>query len=242
MKKIWKTTITLLSVIGFCFAFSAIPAMAAERTLVVNGKGIVSVLPDTAIITMGVETTAKTAQEAQQENANKMAIVQKELEAMGITKEQIKTSRFQVYPQYDYSGKSEEKILLGYTATNMIRVTTKDIDGVSSILDRATAAGVNVNDGIIFSVEDSNSYYKKALGLALENANSSAASLATAMAVNIGTPVKVEEVSSEGSYTKRMSSVMEGANMASDTAGGASTSISYDTIDIIARIIVTYEY
>lgn len=244
MRKKWNIMmvgLVFVLVIGF---FATKPVLASERSLSVNGKGVVSVLPDTAVVHLGVETTEKTAEEARQKNADAMDTVLKTLEELGVQKESIKTSRYQLDPNYDYMETGNGRVLTGYTVTNMIQVTTKDIDRVSILIDGLTSSGVNIFNGVSFSVSDTNAYYKKALGLAVENANSSASSLAAAVGVSIGTPVKVEEVSSANSYVKEVSFREEMARDAdvAFNARGASTNISYDYIDITANVILSYEY
>lgn len=244
MKRIAKTGVAMALTVLLCLPTALFPsrAMAAERTITVNGKGIVSVLPDTATLYLGAQTIGKTAKDAQSENADIMDAILKKLYEMGIDKSSIKTSNFQVYPQYNYDDKAGEKTIMSYTASNILEITTKDINKVSEIFDKATLSGANINNGVQFSVTDSPKYYTDALSLALKNADINAKAIAQTLSVTIGTPVSIVEESSYNSFARSAGGAASMQSAKEDTANGASTSISYDNIDIQASITATYSY
>jgi uncharacterized protein YggE len=126
---------------------------APERTLIVGGEGIVNVVPDTAIVTAGVVTEADTAGEALSANNAAMSAMIDELIAAGIAERDIQTASFEISPRYFYP-ENEPARVVGYTVTNRVRVTIRDIEGSGELLDAVVRVGANSIQGIQFTTED----------------------------------------------------------------------------------------
>src|SRR5437867_2813481 len=102
-----------MSFIGLLMALLALPSSAwgadgtkpETPTLTVAGTGSLTVTPDTAFVTVGMETAGKSLSQAQRENSAVMQKVMERLRALKIDKERIQTSSFMVTPQYRPSPK-----------------------------------------------------------------------------------------------------------------------------------------
>ena len=68
MKKSFKTAISLLLAAVMVFGISVTAFAESTDGITVNGRGIVSVEPDTATIYANIETRGATASQAQDEN------------------------------------------------------------------------------------------------------------------------------------------------------------------------------
>ena len=68
----------------------------------VSGQGSISVAPDLANLDLGVETRAANVSEANSQASVAMDAIVEALEARGVKDEDIQTSRFSVYPRYNY--------------------------------------------------------------------------------------------------------------------------------------------
>lgn len=153
---------------------STLSSEDTEKTISLTGAGIASATADEATIRMGVEVTKDTAAEAIADNADSMAAVIDALMLAGVSEEDIKTISYSVYPQYDWT--EDGRILLGYTVTNMVQVTVKDLDVVGDVIDAAGRSGANRMDGISFGLSDAktqelkNAAYVLALGDATDKA------------------------------------------------------------------------
>ena len=66
----------------------------------VTGTGTVSVAPDVAMLSMGVEATAETADEARREAATAMNAVMDVLRTRGIDDSDVQTTQFSIVPEY----------------------------------------------------------------------------------------------------------------------------------------------
>lgn len=241
MKRLFKAGIAMvlagfLTVSGMGFTNTVMAAEATNKLITVNGSGVIKVDPDKATINLGVETTGSDAVTAQKETAVTMNKVISALKAMGINESQITTSRYSVYPDYNYNRDTGEETIKGYKASNVIKVTTNDVDGTGAIIDTAAKAGANVNNGVSFSVEDSSKYYGEALALAVKSADTSAKSISEALSVTLGAPISVTESGGSSVFSKNLAMSARGA--VEDSA----TNISYEQIEITASVTVQYEY
>jgi uncharacterized protein YggE len=136
-----------------------------DKTLSISGSGVVYVKADKAVVVLGVYTEDKLASTAIDENAALMTSVIKALKAMGYSDDDIQTTSYSVYPNYNW----EVRMIIGYQVTNMIQVKVTDLDKVGAVIDAATGAGANRVDSVSFGIKDETSAkmkldaYKKAI-------------------------------------------------------------------------------
>lgn len=104
----------------------AVPALgqnSERRTITVSGEGRIAVKPDVVRASVGVETSARTAQEALRENNSRSTAVINKLKELGIAEKDIQTASFSVGPQYDQNGR-----LTGYRVAHILRFTVRQLD------------------------------------------------------------------------------------------------------------------
>lgn len=121
-----------------------------QNVITVTGSAFKDVEPDQVVISFGLETQALTADQATALNAETMNKVVDAVKATGITEKEISTSRFNVFPNYDSTG----RIITGYTASNIISVKTKMLDKTSMIIDASVEAGANRVENVYFTLSD----------------------------------------------------------------------------------------
>lgn len=155
----------------------AAPAGQADlrSTATVLGDGRVTVVPDTALVTFGVEANGQTLAEAQAQASTNMQGVIDGLLGLGVPREDIRTNRVSASPVYD---QRDRTIIRGYQATNSVQVKLREIDKVGSIVDQMTAAGANRIDGMSFIVENQDAPKQQARAQAVQNARAKADQLA----------------------------------------------------------------
>ncbi len=174
-----------------------------KRTIDVSGSATLSANPDKAELYLGVTKQELSASEAQQYVTEKMDAVRSALFSSGISKEDIETTDYSVYPVYDW--KDGEQILRGYRATHSIKVTTKSIDSVGKLIDVAVKSGANQVNSVQFGLTDAKTdelrlkAYKEAAGATKKKAQAIAdglgVKLGRAMAVSDNTQVVVPYLS-----------------------------------------------
>lgn len=165
--------------------------------LSVRGEGVVNAEPDSARVVFSVETEAKTAKDAQQENSQIMTRVMDSLKNNGIPEANISTKNFRLYPQYEYfygekEGQKERK-LNGYRVSHELLVELGQIDKVGSIIDISIAAGVNRVNYVDFYLKDDKSFYQKALRQAITEAKAKSQVMAGALDMSVADIVSVRE-------------------------------------------------
>ena len=129
----------------------------SENTISVSGSATASSNPDTLIIVLGVESEAKTANESLSQNSNSLNSVISSLVSSEISKDDIKTSNFSIYPLYDSikdSNGNWEQILNGYRVSNILSIQTEKIDSAGDIIDVAVSSGANRVDDVLFQLSD----------------------------------------------------------------------------------------
>ncbi len=160
----------------------------------VNGHGSVVVVPDIAVLALGVEVTAPMVAAARAGAARAMKVVNSSLDANGIRSDDVKTLLFDIQPRYQHR-RDEQPEITGYTVSNRISVKVRDLDSVSKVLDDATeAAGdaVRIN-GISFAVDEPEQYESAARKLAVEHARKRAEELAELAGVGLGGVLSISE-------------------------------------------------
>jgi uncharacterized protein YggE len=158
----------------------------AEARIVVSGEGSVSVKPDHAQVRSGVTTRAKTVKEAVDANSKLMAAVIAALKDAGIADKDIQTSRFSIQPVYAPQEPRTEPRLTGYSVSNQVTATIREIGKVGDVLDRAIAAGATDAGNIAFLVADPSKALDQAREAAVADARRKAEVYAKASGVRLG--------------------------------------------------------
>jgi uncharacterized protein YggE len=162
--------------------------MMSAPEIVTSAQGEAQYTPDRAHIYIGVQTRAKTAQEASAENARKQDAVIAAIQALGIPKERIGTVNYSVYPEQQYNpqqGDKEPKIV-GYNVNNSVRVDIHDISKVGAIIDAALSKGANNINSLDFYASNQDSTRRQALAEAVQRARGDAEALARGAGGQLG--------------------------------------------------------
>jgi len=156
------------------------------RTLNVSGTGRVTLTPDIAYITIGVQTESKDAAQAVSENNTKTQAVINALKDAGVESKDIKTTNFNIYPRQEYDDRGKPTGEITYIVNNSVFVTVRALEGIGELLNATVAAGANTIQGIQFDVDDKAEALADAQAKAVENARAQANNLAEAAGVTLG--------------------------------------------------------
>jgi uncharacterized protein YggE len=182
------------SLIAFCLAMFCVSPIPAQenRTIAVTGQGVATAVPDVAYIHLGVFTTADKVGKASSDNRIAMTKVFKSLKANGIEERDVCTNNYSVTPEYKVFNEKvgrlieEGRKLVGYTVSNDIIVTVRNLDKLGDLIDALTADGhANQLTSVSFDVIDKEKALEKARELAVVNAISKAKTIAKAANVNL---------------------------------------------------------
>lgn len=161
--------------------------------LVVEGTGKVTVIPDIAKISVGIEESGSTLDAVQDSVNKKSKRLTDELKKSGIDEKNIKTTNYSVYPEYDYQGRTPR--ITGYRVSISYEVKVKDFEKVNDILVAVTQAGANVVGNVSFEVNDEtrNKKLGEAREEAVKEAGENAESLAKSAGVTLGKILNISE-------------------------------------------------
>lgn len=206
-----------------------------RNTITIEGQGKVRGIPDIATVNLGFMVEKKDVREAQKENAVTMNKIIIALKQLGISSEDMQTTDYSIYPQYDYMKDGGQK-LRGYSVTQNVTVKIRDLSTVSDVLDQAGILGLNQVGGIQFTMDEPEVLRQKARVKAMQNAQMKAAELARVAGVRLGRVVSFSENANGGypvpMYTKAF--VAEGV-------GGGAPDIQAGSQDVVVNATVTYE-
>jgi uncharacterized protein len=199
----WRST-AVLAICAFKLLGLVVVAHAEEQKsapparIVVTGEGNVRVAPDHAVITAGVTSRAKTAQEAAAANAKLMTAAVAALRDAGIAQEDIQTSRYSVAPVYAPPQQNTEAKQTGFSVSNQISARVSDLDKVGDIIDRLIGAGATNISGVHFAHSDASKALDGARQAAMADARRKAQAYAEAAGIHLGSVVWITE---EPGYT-----------------------------------------
>jgi uncharacterized protein YggE len=126
----------------------------ATNTLSLTGTATTTIKPDRVTVSLGVETTNKTADAALAANSKIMNQVIDALKAVGVKDNETSTSSFSISPNYNYSQSSTASRITGFTVSNSIQIQSTNINNTSKWIDTAISAGANTVDSIDFALSD----------------------------------------------------------------------------------------
>jgi uncharacterized protein YggE len=204
-------------------------------SVTVNGEALVSVEPNQAEIDIGVVTQAKTAPAAGQENAARLSKVVAELKKLLGPGDELKTTGYSLSPNYRYPREGGSPEVTGYTATNIVRVTTGSLPSVSKFIDAAMQAGANQMQRLLFTLRDEEGAQREALRIATTKAKAKAEEVARALGLKV---VRVLSVT-EGERSFRP--VMLETSRARAAEMQAQTPIEIGTVQLRSTVTLTAE-
>jgi hypothetical protein len=202
--------------------------------IVTNGEGLVKRAPDRAWVTIGAESRARTAQEAQRLNIDAMTAVNERIKAAGIPADAIQTTGYNLQPEFDYvNGK---QTLRGYVARNQVQVRVDALGKTGDVIAAAVGTGATNVSGVRFDLKDRETIEREALRVAVQDARLRANAAATGAGVSIDRVIRVEEQREmiDGPRPMQM-------NMAMMRQESANTAVPIEAgeIEVRARVTLT---
>ena len=232
--------------VGLLVAAIASPAFAPRTTLAaddttpdhtisVSGTGRVIISPDIADLRLGVSVTKPTVKAARAAAAESMTKIIAALKKLGIADADLQTSGLSLQPVYDYNNNSNPPKLTGYTLSNGVSVTIRDLDKIGDAIDDGLAAGATTLDGVTFRVDDPAKAQEQARKQAMTQAKSIADTLASSAGISITGVASISETSSPTPYP-----IYYDAARAAGVAADAATPVNVGTNEVTVTVSVVY--
>lgn len=159
---------------------------ATVAVLASSGQGEAKVTPDRASVMLNVQTRASTAAGAGAENASKTRAVLDALGKLGLSRDQLATEGYSVYPEMQYDKNGGAPRVSGYVVTNTVRAETKRPEQVGTIVDAALGAGASMVNSLSFYAASIDEARRQAVGAAVVNARADAEAMARAAGGTLG--------------------------------------------------------
>lgn len=174
---------------------SALPAYGMDGAkedkppvITVTGTATDEFSPDTAIVSLAVETRAETVDDASHENNSRtekvIAALKKLLDIPA--GDSIRTSAFSIQPVYEYDDKKRRNLLTGYRVLNRVTVSTSGTRMVGELIERGLKNGANNVDEIRFVLKDDRKACEGLLVKAVARARADAVTVARALGTEVG--------------------------------------------------------
>lgn len=176
-----------------CSGSTVVGSEEKVPSITARGIGRVTGVPDTIVLTMGVETRAQEASAALQRNNERTSAVMEQIRQAGVEQEDIQTSQFSINPQFDDEG----RVIDGYVVTNLVTARMSTEDDAGALIDAAAeAAGNDVRvQSVRFEIDDKGDLFARARADAVERAREQAEQLAEAAGVDLGDVRSITESS-----------------------------------------------
>lgn len=206
-----KTTTRVLIALTLAGASAALLALAplgSAQTIPIQpqtstgisvvGQGIVLADPNVARITLGSEVFDQSLANAEAEAARRMDAVIAKLKVAGIADTDIRTTAYNINPQYDQRDQSQAPVLRGYQVQNLVEVRSTNVSGLGALLDDAVSSGATRVFGIAFESDNMEALKNQARDQAMTNARAKAEQLARDAGVTLGKPTAINESDTGG--------------------------------------------
>lgn len=200
----WILLDVLLAGVIFNLVFFVMPAVKKYgdslfpvRTMTVSAEGKAKVAPDMAEFSFSVISQGENPDEIAEVNNEKVNAAIEFVKGEGIGEEDIKTTGYNLSPNYEYDSDTQSNFIAGYTLTQTVSVRVKNLEDnlskVSKILGGLPSLGINQISEIGFSIENPESVLEEARAKAIINAREKAARIAKESGARLGEIISVSE-------------------------------------------------
>ena len=199
-----------------------------------SGEGTVQAVPDRAWITIGAESRASSAADAQRRNTEAMTPVLAKLKSSGVPAEAIRTVGYDV--QYEWDFVNNRRVGRGYVARNTVEVRVDAVDRLGELLEAAIGSGATTLGGIRFDLKDRLAHERDAVRLAITSARAKAETAAAAAGRTLDRVLRVDE---QGIVSPPVPLRMMREVAQAGSAADAAVPISSGQIEIKANVTLT---
>ncbi len=213
-------------------AYSAHIDTAPPPYIEVTAEAETRVAPDRAHLDFGVMTRADTGGNAAQQNAARMKAVLSAVRGALGTESQIGTGTYNVRAEYSQSREGGEPRIIGYVATNIVRLETPELGRIGELIDIAIKAGANQVQRIAFGLSDTAAPRRNALREAVLKAQSEAEAIAAALKLTLGPVQSITDQEAGPIRPYAQDAVLMRAQ------AGATTPVEPGVVNVRARVVM----
>lgn len=213
---------------------NTITTSSQPQGISVVGDGRITVVPDVAVVQLGVDVTASGVEQAYQDSNKAMDALMAALKSAGLADKDIKTTQYSINPIRRVT--AGEETITGYRVTNQVSAKIRPIAQAGSTLSKVVAAAGNATkvQSIQFTLDEPAKQQSQLRDLAMADAKAKADQLAKLGGLKLGAPTLIQE--GGGSPSPR---ALEFAAPAARAVGGDAP-ISPGELELRLTLNVTY--
>ena len=164
-------------------------------TVITSGQGQSTLSPDRAVLRVSVETRGGTAAQAANGNTQRVHKLLDTLNTIRQANESVMVAGVSVAANRDDKGQ-----VRGYAAFATVRISTRTLERLGTIIDAALAGGANNIEDVTWLSDREASARREALGRAFAEAHQNAQALAEAAGLTLGQLVTVSTEPMRGAF------------------------------------------
>lgn len=177
MRYAWLATGLALFILSGALPSRAQEGASRPRSIEVRGEAMAEVVPDQAVITIGVNSRGDDPSSAMNSNSASIKRIINVIEAAGINKNDVRTSRVNL---------SQNPSNNRFEAANMLTLRVRTLDKLDHLLADLLKNGVNTIQGISFVSSESSKLERDLRIAAIRDAREKAEMLAQAAGASLG--------------------------------------------------------
>jgi uncharacterized protein YggE len=225
--------------------------LQATNTISVSGHGEILAKPDIAEFDFSVVSDKATVADAQTDATAKINTITNYLTGQGISKDDIQTSDYSVYPQYDYQSvvcpqtsgvpvycPSDRQVLKGYEVRQSTTVKVHDTTKAGDLLAGVGTKGATEVSSLQFTFNDPQAPQNDARNKAIADAKQKADTLAKSLGVSLVRVVSFTE-NAGGNYPRPLTYALGGAQASNSKT--VAPEISTGQNKVSDDVTITYE-
>ena len=236
---IWSGTAVLAILAIFLLASTnqILNTAATTNTVSFSGEGKVVAKPDIAKVSLSIVTDALTSKVAQDENSKKSKTITDYLKKQNIEDKDIKTTGYNISPQYKYPQYGGRPTITGYQVNQSLEIKVRNLDNVSNVLDGVVSAGANQVNQLNFEIDNPEKLKSEAKIKAIADAKKKANELQSQVGISLGKIVNFSE--NTGGYPVPI--YMKGEFDSWSGVGGEGPSVPSGENEITVNVSITYQ-
>ena len=167
------------------------PAQSERRTITVTGEAEMTISPDRAMVTIGVETWGKNIMSIKADNGKRVKSILDAVKGLGIPSKDIMTQDLSIQPEYTW--KDDRREFIRYRMRNVVVITVNDLSKIEDVVNAGVNESSNILEGVTFSTKDAGRLHDSLQIQAARNARAKAVALAEAVGAKVGDAITITE-------------------------------------------------
>lgn len=203
----------------------------------VTGEGTISVKPDIAYVSVGIQKNSSTVKQVQTQINEVTNKIIAGLKTVGIDSKNIQTENYSINPNYDWSSGNQK--ITGYTANSQLKIKITDLDKINDVIDTATTNGANQVNNITLDVDNRDAAEETARKDAVAQATKKAEVAAKIAGFKLGKIIGYYETSDNSNLVRPVAYSLKGAGAATDQA--ISTNVQTGSEEVKITVNLSYQ-